>query len=216
MLMLLTFSCLGAAPAHARIGGNNGAVADESEGPLVIIPTVNTSPYEPAWAVVFPAAQGNYPGGNELFSIFVVDSSTAQQNLTIDNMTLTAPFGTNSAIGLPTILSPGQSVLATIYLPIPTNITEQSFTANLVVRIEISNVTGSAPATLTGSTIVYLLALPGQTTSQSSTSQTGTSGAVVSATLFYIGLGVTSTIAIVLAAVLIMRGRPNRMTPAQS
>jgi hypothetical protein len=208
MLMLLTFSCLGAAPAHAWIGGKDGAIADESEGPLAIIPTVNTSPYEPAYAILYPAAQENYPGGNELFSIFVVDSTkTPNQNVTVYNMTLTAPFGSNSPIGFPTVLTPGQSLLTTVYLQIPTNITGPSFTATLVVNVGIWNGTGLAPSTLTGSTTVYLLAPPGQTTIQS-----GTSGAATSTIPLYIGLGVTSTIAIILAVVLVIRGRSSRTT----
>lgn len=213
-LLLLTSSWLGAAPAHALTAGVSGASAEESDGPLVIIPTVNTSPSQPAWAVLFPATQGNYPGGNEEFSVFVVDSSTtSKENMTIYNMTLTAPFGSNSAIGLPTLMTPGQSVLSTIYLQIPADFTGENFTANLVANIAIANSTGITPGRLTGSALVYMLALPGttgQTTSGVLTS--GTSGGGVSSSLFYAGVGVPSVVAILLALVLVIRGRPKPAT----
>src|SRR5271169_667786 len=73
-----------------------------------------SSPYalasEPVWATINAAAQGNYPGGNELFTVFVVDSAQPPEgNVTIQNVTLTAPAlpsgqQTNSAIGLPAVL----------------------------------------------------------------------------------------------------------------
>ncbi len=176
---------------------------------------------EPVWATINAAAQGNYPGGNELFDVFVVDSALPPEgNVTVQTATLTAPAlpvnqQSNFATGLPTILSPGQSILLTIYLPIPADFAHSNFTANLVVNVLLQNGTASIPLKLTGSTTVFMLGLPGsggqtstssaQTTSSTSSAQSTQSG-TVSSTLFAAGVAIPSIIAIILLVLLVRRG----------
>src|SRR5579864_7991268 len=115
MLLLLAFSSLAAVAAHAQEGGYAPPT------PL------------PIWATFNASAQGNYPGGDEQFYAFVVNSAQSPgETEVIDNMTVTAPFFTNFGPGLPTTLLPGESALVTITLPIPKNFTQSQFSANLV------------------------------------------------------------------------------------
>ncbi len=164
---------------------------------------------QPLWVTVNALAQGNYPGGNEMFTVFAVNSAPkAENNETIYNMTLTAPFASNFGPGLPATIRPGQSILVTIYLPIPANFTQSSFTADLVVHASIWNGTGNQPFKLTGSAPVNVFALPSQVSSQTTTATTGQTGGI-STTLFAVGVAVPSLIAIVVLALLIQaRAKP--------
>jgi hypothetical protein len=187
--VLLVVSVMVAAPVRAQF---------QVDGYL---PTLQSS--APVWATLNAATQGNYPGGNEIFDIFIANSShDPPQNETIENETLTAPFGTNYGIGLPSTITPGESILSTIALEIPSNFTAQTFTANLVVNAELLN--AGAPPTpekLMGSSIVGVLALP-SSSNHATASQSGT----ISTSFFAIGLAVPSIIAVVLLA-LLMRAR---------
>lgn len=181
--LLLVFSFL-AAPARAQV-----------------------APPAPIWVTINATAQGNYPGGNELFTIFAVNSMVPPaQNETITDLRLTAPapIGSNAAIGLPATLAPGQSVLATIYLPIPANFSQKSFTANLIVHFKFSNGTALS---LTGTANVDVLALPSQTTGQTTTQAVQTD--TVSTTLFEAGVAIPSLIALILV-VLLVRSRATK------
>ena len=180
--------------------------------PVYAVPLV-APPQEPVWVTVNSTAQGNYPGGNELFTIFVVNSAqTRTLNETVDNMTLSAPFSStccnNFGTGLPTTLIPGQSLLLTIYLQIPENFSQSSFTANLVAHIRLFNGTTVTPVTLTGTAPVNVFSLPSQstgTTTTQSTNQTGT----ISTALFAAGVGIPSIVAILLVVLLVRaRGGP--------
>jgi len=212
VLTLLVLSSLVAVSVHAQASvACNGAVADEG---------MTCYPTNPVWATLIPAAQGNYPGGNEIFSVFIVNSAPSlSENFTIYNMTLSAPFGpggssncsscSNYGIGLPATITPGQAFAGTIALQIPVNITQSSFTANLVVNGGLWNGTANNEARLTGMAPIYVLALPGQsgTTSNSNPSQSGT----VSTTLFGAGVAIPSIIAVVLLALVVQtRGRSKR------
>jgi hypothetical protein len=181
VLALLMFSIQFAAPAHAQLGSTTA---------------------RPIWVTVNASAQGNYPGGDELFTVFVVNSAqNATETVTVDNMTLTAPFQSNFGAGLPTTLLPGQSVLVTIHLGIPSNFSQNSFTANLVVHTRLWNGTAYLPLTLTGTAPVNVFALASQPVSQPA-AESGT----VSTTLFAAGVAAPSIVAILLL-VLLIRGR---------
>jgi hypothetical protein len=181
------------------------------------------------WATLNALGYGNYPGGNEEFTVFVVNSdSPPLGNMSLLNETLTAPAlppssNTGSAIGLPVQLSSGQAILSTIYLPIPSNSTQSSFTATVVINIQIANGTSFFSKQLTESTTVVMLSLPGTATSSSSTtstassSQSTTQSSGVSSGLFYAGVGVPSVVAIILLALLARgRGRPQPSPRATS
>jgi hypothetical protein len=210
VLALLMLSSLVAVPVHAQASvACNGAVADEG---------MTCYPTNPVWATLIPAAQGNYPGGNEIFSVFVVNSAPSpNENFTIYNMTLSAPFGpggtstcstcSNYGIGLPATITPGQAFAGTIALQVPVNITQSSFTANLVINGGLWNGTANNAAKLTGMAAIYVLALPGQSSTDSNTSHSGT----VSTTLFGAGVAIPSIIAVVLLALVVQtRGRSKR------
>ncbi len=206
VLVFLTLSSLAAAPANAVSVAPPFALASE-----------------PVWATVNAAAKGNYPGGNEAFYIFVVDSSQVPNgNVTIQNMTLstTAWTGGNSnfGTGFPTTMTPGQSLLSTIYLPIPSDFSQNNFTANLVVNVILWNGTVNLPLKLTGSAQVFMLELPGHSGSQSGTTITstttvtgpgGSAGGTISTTLFAVGVAIPS-IVVVLLLVLLARARGRR------
>ena len=173
------------------------------------------------WATLNALGYGNYPGGNEEFTVFVVNSdSPPLGNMSLFNETLTAPalpspYNTGNAIGLPVQLSTGQAILSTIYLAIPSNFTQSSFTATVAIDLQIANGTGFFSKQLTESTTVEMLGLPGtttsvgSTTSEASTSQATTQGSGVSSGLFYAGVGVPSVVVIILLALLLRgRGRP--------
>jgi hypothetical protein len=172
MLMPSMFSFLVAAPAEAQVAHA-----------------------QPFWVTLSAGAQGNYPGGAETFTVFVVNSAqTPTENVTIDSMTLTAPFGINTATGLPTVILPGQSVLATISLEIPSNFSERSFQASLVVHGRIWNGTGYNSLSATGTASVDVFALPSQPASQ---------GGTISTALFEAGVAIPSLIAIILLVLLV-------------
>lgn len=161
-----------------------------------------TSP-APIYATLNGQTQGNYPGGNEFFNIFVVDSSfDPPENETILNMTLTAPFQTNTGIGFPSTITPGESILSTIALEIPANFSARSFTASLVVYAELLSPTGPVSAKLSGSTLVDVFAAPGAATSTAHSSTSGT----VSTSVFAAGVAVPTIVAVLLLALLVRRG----------
>lgn len=175
-------------------------------------------PPQPVWITVNALPQGNYAGGNEIFDIFVVNSEQPpNRNITLFNETITAPAlpaeqQSNTAIGLPIMLSPGQAILNTIALPIPSDFKQTSFTANLVAYVFLGNQTTN-PIKLTGSTQVTLLGLPGtvQTTSSTTTqstqsSQAATPSGTVSTTLFLVGVALPSIVVVILL-ILLVRGK---------
>lgn len=175
----------------------------------------NELPTEPVWATVSAAAQGNYPGGNEIFSVFAVDSAQPPEtNVTLVNETISTTawsgFNSNFAIGLPATLQPGNSILNTIALEIPSNFTQSNFTANLKAYALVLNGTNEVGITLTGSVVVYMLGLPlsgPSTVTVTSTSvSTVSPDAGVSTSAFAAGVGIPSIIAVVLLALLV-RGR---------
>jgi hypothetical protein len=191
MLLLLTFSSLAAVAAHAQEGG----YAPPTPMPI--------------WATFNASAQGNYPGGDEQFYAFVVNSAqTPGETEIVDNMTVTAPFFTNFAPGLPATLTPGESLLATITLPIPQNITLNQFSGNLVVHARIWNGTVYQKVSLTGAAVVSIFyaspqsAASATTTTSQSASQPGT----ISTTLFAAGVAVPTIIVIILL-ILLVRSR---------
>jgi hypothetical protein len=189
LLLLLAFSFPFAVPAHAQVVPPNSM---------------------PLWVTINASAQGNYPGGDELFIVFVVNSAPMlTENETIDNMTLTAPFASNFGAGLPSTLLPGQTLLLTIHLEIPSNFSQKSFTANLIVHARLWNGTGNRGITLTGTAPVNVLSLPSQSTSQTTsqtTSQPAAQSGTISTTLFAAGVAIPSLIVIVLL-ILLVRGR---------
>lgn len=178
----------------------------------------NELPNEPVWATVSAAAQGNYPGGNEVFSVFAVDSAQPpESNVTLVNETISTTawtgFNSNFAIGLPATLQPGNSILNTIALEIPSNFTQGNFTANLKAYALVLNGTNEVGITLTGSVVVYMLGLPltgqGQqsTVTVTSTSVSTVSGdAGVPTSTFAAGVALPSIVALVLLGLLV-RGR---------
>ncbi len=189
---------------------------------LAVVPArAATSPSgsQYVWATLNALGYGNYAGGNEEFTVFVVNSdSPPLGNMSLFNETLTAPalppsYSTGSAIGLPVQLSSGQAILSTIYLEIPSNFTGSSFTATVAIDLQIANGTSFFSKQLTESTTVEMLSLPGTITSVSSTTSTVSSSQAtttqsggVSSGLFYAGVGVPSVVVIILLALLV-RGR---------
>ena len=175
---------------------------------------------QPVWATLNALGYGNYPGGNEKFTVFVVNTdSPPLGNVSLFNETLTAPalppaYNTGYAIGLPVQLATGQAILSTIYLGIPPNFTQSNFTATVAIDVQIANGTGFFPMQLTESTTVVMLSLPGTITSASSTtssisgSPTTSQSTGFSSGLFYAGVGVPSVVVVVLIALLVRaRGR---------
>lgn len=165
------------------------------------------------WATLNALGYGNYPGGNEEFTVFVVNTdSPPLGNITLVNETLTAPglppaSNTGYAIGLPVQLATGQGILSTVYLPIPPNFTQNNFTATVVINLAVANGTSFFSKQLTESTTVVMLSLPGTTTPPSSTTYevstsrtTAQSG--VPTNLFYAGVGVPSALVVILLALL--------------
>jgi len=191
---------------------------------LATVPaTAATSPSapQPVWATLNALGYGNYPGGNEQFTVFVVNTdSPPLGNVSLINETLAAPalppaYNTGYAIGLPVQLASGQAILSTINLEIPANFTQSNFTAAVVIDLQIANGTSFFSKQLTESTTVVMLSLPGTITPTSSTtsgvpsSQTTTQSSGVSSGLFYAGVGVLSVVVIILLALLVRaRGRP--------
>ncbi|HEV2389827.1 MAG TPA: hypothetical protein VGS04_03790 [Nitrososphaerales archaeon] len=203
VLVLFALSFLSALPAHAA--------------------TPPSAP-QPVWATLNALGYGNYPGGNEQFTVFVVNTdSPPLGNVSLINETLSAPalppaYNTGYAIGLPVQLATGQAILSTISLEIPANFTQSNFTASVVVDMQIANGTGFFSKQLTESTTVIMLSLPGSpansTTSEVPISQTTIQSSGVSSSLFYAGVGVPSVVIIILLALLVRaRGRPQPSPP---
>ena len=216
VLTLLVLSCLAAVPAGQAIplpavGGCPPAVI-HCEAPPYAVPAA------PVWATLNALGYGNYPGGNEEFALFFVNSdSPPLGNVTLFNETLTTPFQNASVSGLPVELAPGQTMLSSIYLQIPSDFSQSNFTASVTIDFHIANAIASTPNVLTGTAHVFMLGPPiGQvtnTSSMTSTQQTTTQSRTVSTSLFYAGVGIPSLIVIVLLALLVRdRGRPGSAT----
>jgi len=208
-MLLVTCAPPLAAPAFAQSQGNQVGVKNNCP-PGAAECDVPAQGSEPVWATVNALAQENYPGGNEEFDVFVIDSATnLYETVTVDNMTLSSPFYNNFGIGLPTTLNPGQSLLSTIDLPIPSNYTQSSFTANLVIHARLWNGTAYNSVTLTGTAPVNVIPYGGSASKTTSTSVQVSSSGTVSTTFFAIGVAAPSIIVIVLLALLIQsRSRP--------
>ncbi len=197
-------------------------------GPLGEVPSTSStaaspSGPEPVWLTLYALGYGNYPGGNEEFNVFVANSDAASlANVSLINETVTAPslpsgYNSGSAIGLPVLLTTGQAILSTIYLPIPNNFTQSSFKATVVVNLEVSNGTGFYTQQLTKSTSVVMLGLPGTTSPPSSTtsgvsgSQTTTPSNGGSSSLFYAGVGIAVVIVVIGVTMMVRRrGSPGQ------
>ena len=186
---------------------------------------------EPIWASLNSSGTANYPGGDELFTVFVVNSApNIAENETLKDilLTTTPSFASNYAIGLPELLQPGYAQLFTIYLEIPSNYTQPSFVANVVINATLLNGTTISPLNLTGHATVDILGGPSNSTSISGSSSgatvtrtvvvtTGSSGSSsgVSNSLLAIGVATPSIIAIILLVIVVqMRGRTRRVTPS--
>lgn len=205
MLMLLMLSFLVSSPARAQCVLKPGA--GECIAPPYSVPA------EPVWATLNAATSNNYPGGNESFDVFVINSDVPPNgNVTLYNETITSTalppsFNASTAKGLPLQLSPGQAITSTIALPIPSDFNRSSFTANLVVNVAYWNGTTDIHVKLTGSTLVYVLGAPlvGTSTTTSQTSQTTMQSGTVSTGLFAAGVAIPSLIAVILIVLLVRR-----------
>lgn len=203
MLTLLMLSFLGAVPAFAACGPRAG----ECLAPPYAVPA------EPVWATLNAFPQGNYPGGNLEFRVFVINSAQPPSgNVTLMNETLSAtalPPGLNTSVatGLPVNLARGQAITSVISLHIPSDFTQTNFTANLVVEVLRWNGTINIPIKLTGSALVYLLGAPaaGTSTTSSSTSSTTPQSAGISTGLFAAGVAIPSIVAVILLVLLVRR-----------
>jgi hypothetical protein len=177
---------------------------------------------EPVWATLNAVPQGNYLGGNLEFDAVVVNSDQPPDgNVTLFNETVTAPAfpadsQSNYGIGLPISLAPGQLIVNTIRLPVPSNFSQGNFTANLVANVALWNGTVNVYLRLTATTLVTLLGLPGtggQTTSSGSqnsqtttTTTTVTQSGAVSSSLFAVGVAIPTIVVILLLVLLVRRG----------
>ena len=210
MLVLLMLSLLGATPVRAACGPRAG----ECLAPPYAVPA------EPVWATLNAVPQGNYPGGNQVFDVFVIYTGwPAEGNVTLINETLTAPAlppasQTNTATGLPVLLSPGQAIVSQIALQIPSNFTQSNFTASLAVNVLLFNGTINVPLRLTGNSLVFILGHPvsstrSTTSSNSQSTQPDAQGGTVSTTPFAAGVTAPSIVAVILLVRLFQgRGRP--------
>ena len=206
VLMLLMLSSLGATPVGAACSNRAG----ECLAPPYAVPA------EPVWATLNAFPQGNYPGGNLEFHVFVINSGHAPDgNVTLLNESLTAAafppsLNTSKTTGLPLVLAPGQAITSTVALHVPSNFAPNNFTASLVVDVLLWNGTINLPLKLTGSAVVYILGPPAAGTSTTSTTSQTTDatsqGGTVSSTLFAAGVAIPS-IVVVLLLVLLVRGR---------
>ena len=212
VIALLALTCLAAVPAvQATPLPAQGGCPPEI---VHCLPPPYTVPAAPVWATLNAVGSGNYPGGNEEFTVFVVNSdSPPLGNVTLLNETLTAPFQNASVTGLPVELAPGQALFSNITLQIPLDFSQSNFTATIAIDFHVANATAVTPKLLTGTAHVFILGPPlGQVTSTSSATsahQTTTQSGTFSTSLFYAGIGIPSLIAIVLLALLVRdRGRP--------
>jgi len=170
----------------------------------------------PVWSYLGGPPEGNYPGGNEVFTALVVNSDQPPYgNVTILNMTVTAsdlPAGQNSnyGIGLPVLLVPGDLFNAPIALQIPSDFSQANFTANLVVNVLLENGTTQVPMQLTSHTVVYMLGPPGESgshTEGSTTTVTSVSTSTSSNNTALYGVAAVAVIFIIVSGYLAMRGR---------
>lgn len=205
--MLFVLSCLAAAPARAACAPN----AAECFAPPYSVPA------EPVWATLNAVTQSNYPGGNETFDIFVINSDVPPDgNVTLINETVTAPtfplgFQTNTAKGLPVQLAPGQAIMSTIPLEIPTSFSQSNFTADLAAYVQYWNGNTNINLTLTGNLKVFMLGSPISSTTTTSLTgsqmtETTTQSGTVSTPLFEAGVAIPSIVVVILLALLV-RGR---------
>jgi hypothetical protein len=216
ILTLLVLSCLAAVPATQAVP--LPAQGGCKPGAEHCLPPPYAVPAAPVWATLNALGNGNYPGGNEQFTVFFVNSDYAPfGNVTLISETLTTPFQNASVSGLPVELASGQTVTSSIYLQIPSDFSQSSFTASVTIDFHIANSTASTPRVLTGSAQVFVLGPPIEqvtsTSSTASTQQTTTQSGAVSTSLFYAGLGIPSLIVIVLLALLV-RNRERRVPPS--
>jgi hypothetical protein len=207
---------------------------------MVIIPAIpvqaktcfTCEDLEPIWASLNSSGTANYRGGDELFTVFVVNSApNIADNETLTNISIntTPAFASNFAIGLPELLQPGYGQLFPIYLEIPNNFTQPSFIANVIINATLLNGTTTSPLNLTGHATVDVLAVPSNSSSISgsssgatvtstvmvTTTSSGSSSSGVSNSLFAIGVATPSIIAIILLVLVVqMRGRTRRITPS--
>lgn len=177
-------------------------------------------PAEPVWATLNGVAGGNYPGGTEVFTVFIANSdSPPLGNVTLNSVALNAPFQNASLSGLPLQLAPGQTLSTNMTIQIPRDFAQNNFTAYIAINFDVANATASTLRELTGSAQVFMLGAPlsgmSSTSSSTSATQSTTQGGTVSASLFYAGVGIPSLIVIVLLALLVRpRGRPQASPPA--
>jgi len=206
VLALLTLSFIAAAPAYAACAKN----AAECIAPPYAVPA------EPVWATLDAGSQGNYPGGNETFHVFVINSDHPPAgNVTLINETLTAAAfppasQSKSATGLPVRLSPGQAITNTISLKIPSDFSQNNFTADLAAYVQYFNGTTYINLKLTGTSLVFILGPPiASTQTTGSSTGTGTTqstqNGTVSASLFEAGVATPSIIAVILLALVARR-----------
>ena len=205
VLMLLMLSFMVATPARAVCPPNAGEC----------IPPPYSVPAEPVWATLNAIPQGNYPGGNVIFDVFVINTGwPAEGNVTLINETLTAPAlpgasQANTATGLPVQLSPGQAIVSTIALQIPSNFTQSTIAASLEVNVRFWNGTANLPLQLKGNSLLYTLGPPASSTQSTTSSTQGTQpaaqGGAVSMTIFAAGIATPSIVAILLLVVLFRR-----------
>ena len=216
LLALIMLSFLSATPALAACPPNAG----ECLAPPYAVAA------EPVWSALNGVPQGNYPGGNMIFDALVVNSDQPpDMNFTLLNETVTAPAfpadsQSNYAIGLPIDLAPGQLIVNTIALPVPSNFSQANFTANLVVNGALWNGTASIYLKLTSSLVVTLLGLPGtgtQTTTASTSTetvtQTITQSGTVSSSVLAAGVAIPSIVAVVLLALWVRGRAPTKGAP---
>jgi hypothetical protein len=207
VLVLLLLSFLGGAtPALAACPKNAG----ECLAPPYAVPA------EPFWGSLSAATSGNYPGGNESFNLFVINSDLPPAgNATLLNETVTVPLfppasQNASATGLPVELGPGQAITTTISLPIPSDYSLGNFTAHFVAYLQYWNGTGYSNLELIGiPQVVFVLGPPATSTTTASTSTyttTDLQAGAVSASAFEAGVGIPSVVAVILLA-LVVRGR---------
>lgn len=208
VIPLLFLLCIAAIPAaQAQVAQCQVGIAHCEPPPYAV-------PAAPVWATLNAIAGGNYPGGNETFTVFFVNSdSPPLGKVTLLSETLTSPFRNATVGGLPVELASGESLSSNITVQIPRDFAGNNFTAKIVIYIDVANATvESAPSVLTGSAQVFMLGYPlggvPRTSSATSMQQTATQSGTVSASLFYAGVGIPSLVVIVLLAILVRdRGR---------
>ena len=167
---------------------------------------VNTA--KDVWFTFTADAQGNYPGGTLLFTIFAVDTSlTPGGNESIESMGVTTPWGDTNATGLPITLLPQESTLVPIEVTIPTSYTfPHTFVASFHANAMVWNGGEWTPLTESGNATVDVLAFP----------TTQASEVAIPSTVFWLGAGAIVLVVIVLLALFVRARRElNRGTSAR-